>query len=173
MSFLRKVIWKKQLSAALLYWVVIPSAVPWWRKNYGLFSELAHSRLRLFFQQGAGWVLVAGGVLLIWRSMVDLESGGGTIGPFPPSECLITEGSYRFCRHPMWLGYDTAALGVILLVGSWGALLVSYPLLLFFSIRFLRREEQFFSLKFEKAYDEYRRRTPFLLPRLPLGRNRK
>ncbi len=172
MFLFRQAIWKKQLSAVMIYWVVIPFAVLGGGRIADVLLHFPAAAYG-FFQQGAGWTLVAAGVLLIWRSMVDLESGGGTPSPFRPAKHLVTIGSYRLCRHPMWLGYDAAAFGVILLVGSWGALLASYPLLLFFSIRFLRREEQFLFMKFKTAYAEYRRKTPFLLPRLPLGRNRK
>ncbi|MDA8165532.1 MAG: methyltransferase [Desulfobacteraceae bacterium] len=74
---------------------------------------------------GAGG-LAGAGLLLIRRAMRDLEAlGQGTPNPARPPRRLVTAGSYRWCRHPMFLGYDLAALGVVVLCRSLGALAIS------------------------------------------------
>lgn len=156
----------------LRYWVAIPAAVIAGGKIADRLLHLPPAAYGNLLKK-TGWGLVTAGVLLIWRSIVDLNKGGGTPSPYRPAKILVTVGSYRLCRHPMWLGYHVSALGVVISIGSWGALLVSYPLLLFFSIRFLREEEQTLSLKFKEAHDEYRQKTPFLLPQTPFGKRRK
>ena len=120
---------------------------------------------------GAGLALVVIGVGFIARATRDLARvGGGTPSPLVPPIVLVTSGAYRLCRHPMFLGYDLAAAGTILIVGSWGSLVLTYPLFLALQLRYLRREEGTLARKFGERYTAYRERTPFLLPRPPGAR---
>ncbi len=160
-----RAIWQHQLRDALRYWLLLPAAV--------LVPGLAGDRLlglgplpwpgpRLV----TGTLVAAAGGLLVGRAMRDLDRfGNGTPNPLRPPRTLVTEGSYRLCRHPMWLGYDLVALGVILALGSPVTLAVCLPLFVVFQFRFLKKEEHVLALKFTSTYPAYRARTPFLLPR--------
>jgi protein-S-isoprenylcysteine O-methyltransferase Ste14 len=65
----------------------------------------------------------------------------------------------------MFLGYDLAALGTVLLLRSWGMLMIAYPVFIAFEIRFLQnREEPALARRFGAAYSDYRKSIPFLLP---------
>ena len=65
----------------------------------------------------------------------------------------------------MFLGYDLAALGTVLLLRSWGMLVLAYPVFIVLQRRFLQqREEPVLARRFGAAYAAYRERTPFLLP---------
>ncbi len=164
MSLLKPAIWQYQLRDAALYWVVIPAAVLGVGKLVDLLLALAPASFGPV-QSATGYILIAAGMVLIWRSYADLtQTGHGTPNPLRPPKKLVISGSYRLCRHPMWLGYDLAALGVIVLIGSLGSLLLSYPLMLYFSARFLKKEEKILSLKFKNDYYSYQQHTPFLLP---------
>jgi len=164
MSLLKPAIWQYQLRDAALYWVVIPAAV----LGAGTLVDMTLGLAPAAFgsaQSAAGYVLIGAGMVLIWRSYADLaQAGQGTPNPLRPPKKLVASGSYLLCRHPMWLGYDLAALGVIVILGSWGALVVAYPLMLYFSARFLKKEEKILSLKFKNDYYSYQKQTPFLLP---------
>lgn len=159
-------IWRQQIGATLLYWGLLPSLM--------LGSGLVLDRL-LGLQRlpDTPWliaislVLLAAGLALVCWSTSDLHRfGAGTPSPLRPAKRLIMEGSYRLCRHPMFLGYDLMLLAAILLLRSTTALVVSYPLFLIWSLLVLRREERVLALRFKDEYRSYQQEVPFLLPRL-------
>jgi len=157
-------IWREQLESAALYWLVIPAAV------IGA-GAAADSLLRLppipggAFCRLLGGILVSIGVLVISKATRDLTGvGQGTPSPFRPPRRLVTSGAYRFCRHPMFLGYDVAALGVALILRSTGMVVFSLPLFFWIEIRFLKQEERILSSRFKTSYDTYKASTPMLIP---------
>ncbi|OQX15581.1 MAG: hypothetical protein BWK76_12920 [Desulfobulbaceae bacterium A2] len=157
-------VWPYRLRAACFYWLLLPALV----LGGGLLLDrlLGLPRFSLSGLPLAGAVvLVLTGCAFIFQSTRDLERlGGGTPSPAQPARRLVTGGSYALCRHPMFLGYDLAALGIVLLLGSFGALLVGLPLMLLWELRFLRREEHILFLRFADEFARYRCRVPLLLP---------
>jgi len=146
---------------ALIYWCYLPVAV----LGSGILLDYVLAIPNISIGIFLPITLLLTGCLLIWRATDALASlGNGTPSPYRPAKKLVTGGIYRFCRHPMWLGYDLTALGTILLVGSTGSLVVSFPVFIMLQIRFLKREEILLSKKFNQAYDTYMARTPLLFP---------
>jgi len=78
---------------------------------------------------------------------------------------LIQSGPYARVRHPIYSGLLLAMIGTGLFVGEWRAVL---GVLLIFASHWLkaRREEKMLTRQFGSAYEEYRRRTGSLVPRL-------
>ncbi len=163
-SVFHKDIWKKQLADALLYWVYIPAAVILSGKSIDyLFGWPAWPGVDAALYLAVPCLLI--GAWLIWRSIRDLAVyGNGTPNPFRPPKRLVTEGSYSLCRHPMYLGYDLAALAVVLLFSSPAMLFISYPVFLIFEVRFLRKEEVILEKRFRSSFATYRASVPFLIP---------
>jgi len=163
MAFLHKRIWKAQVKDALIYWVYIPAGVI-------LGGKMVDRVFRIpvfsgYFFAVSGFVSLVLGLLFIQRSMKDLAIyGDGTPNPMAPPKGLVTEGSYRLCRHPMFFGYNMAALGVALFLRSPGTIFLSYPVFIFFEISFLRKEEKKLERRFPQAFQAYRKGTPFLVP---------
>jgi protein-S-isoprenylcysteine O-methyltransferase Ste14 len=167
MPLFRKRILKSQLRAAFLYWVLIPAAVLGGGKGVDLLFGLRPWKANPILS-GLAVAAIGGGCLLIDKSTRDLMSyGEGTPNPQEPPKRLVTEGSYAWCRHPMFFGYDLAAFGVILLFRSPGMLLAAFPVMLLCQWRFLLREEDILHRRFGAAFEGYRERVPFLLPRPP------
>jgi protein-S-isoprenylcysteine O-methyltransferase Ste14 len=91
--------------------------------------------------------------------------GDGTPFPLVPTRQLVTEGPYRYTRNPMALGAIFWLLGwaflskslcaLVVGVGGFGSLVLGYDFFI---------EEKELSKRFGKAYDEYRKKTPFLFP---------
>ena len=161
----RQVVRRARLRAAIFYWLIIPAAV--------IGGGLLLDRWLPSWQAG-GWSLLVAGLLvvagcaLVQKATVDLfRYGQGTPAPQDPPRRLVTAGSYAWCRHPMFLGYDLAAWGVGLLLASPGMLLVSLPVMLLWQWFFLRREERLLDKRFPESWPEYRQRVPLLLPRPP------
>jgi len=157
-------IWKYQVWDSLLYWFFIPAAVICAGKAFDVLVGLgAFADTNMLVVTAL--LLITAGSTLICQSMKDLlEFGGGTVNPLRPPRELVKQGSYRICRHPMFLGYDIAALGVVLLFCSPGMLIFSYPLFIFLEVRFLRKEEKILKMRFRDAFEDYQRRVGFLIP---------
>ena len=78
---------------------------------------------------------------------------------------LIASGPYARLRHPIYTGMLTAMLGTALTLGEWRGLVAVLIATIGFSYK-AKREERFLKDEFGSAFDEHRRRTGFLLPRL-------
>ncbi|RME81993.1 MAG: isoprenylcysteine carboxylmethyltransferase family protein [Caldilineae bacterium] len=107
-----------------------------------------------------GWALAA------WAVQVQVVEGRGTPVPLVPTRNLVVRGPYAYCRNPMALGVILFYLGVAVWLGSpavlVAVLLIAAVLLLYF--RYI--EEKELEMRFGQAYLEYKRTTPFLIPRL-------
>lgn len=160
MKIFHQEIWQRQLKDALIFWLYLPLLV----LGPGLLIDKLASR-RPLPTQLAGLLPLLSGALLIWLATAALaRQGQGTPSPCRPAKKLVTTGCYALCRHPMWLGYDLMALGVILLLGSQGSLFVSYPLFLAGQFFTLRQEEKVLALKYKEQYTNYREHTAMLCP---------
>jgi protein-S-isoprenylcysteine O-methyltransferase Ste14 len=164
MTFLHDRIVRAQIKDGLVYWIFIPAAVIFGGMSADLLLKLPsvpkHGALSLL-----SLILVLSGVGIIQKATKDLASyGGGTPNPLRPPKRLVVEGSYGFCRHPMFFGYDLAALGVVLLLRSWGMLFVAYPVFVLMEYRFLRDEEKKLEKRFGEQFTAYRKRVPLLFP---------
>ncbi|MBA3016424.1 MAG: isoprenylcysteine carboxylmethyltransferase family protein [Proteobacteria bacterium] len=155
---------RHRLQAALVYWIGLPGTVI----GSGLLIDmlLTVPRIKLTpYTLGCGGLFLCTGLALIsWSNRDLLRLGLGTPSPASPCRRLVTTGSYKLCRHPMFLGYDLASFAVLLFVGSPAALLVSYPIMLAWQTHFLKREEHILLLRFTKEYQDYQAIVPFLIP---------
>jgi protein-S-isoprenylcysteine O-methyltransferase Ste14 len=152
-----------RLRAALLYWLLIPAATI----CSGLLLDQVFPPWQVqWWTTVLGLLLVAAGVAVVQKATLDLARyGDGTPAPQDPARRLVTVGSYAWCRHPMFFGYDLAAWGVGVMMASPGMLLVSLPVMLFWQWFFLRREERLLARRFPQNWPEYRQRVPLLIPR--------
>jgi protein-S-isoprenylcysteine O-methyltransferase Ste14 len=114
-----------------------------------------------------GIALIAAGLLFAWWSnYVQFTTGRGTPVPVMATQKLITQKPYSLCRNPMALGAILLYGGVAVLLGSISAvvLVLIGAVVLLLYIKFLEEKEM--ELRFGEAYREYRKQTPFLIPRL-------
>jgi protein-S-isoprenylcysteine O-methyltransferase Ste14 len=113
----------------------------------------------------AGLVIVwLGLALAIWARFYLGANWSGRVTIKEGHE-LIRTGPYARLRHPIYTGLLTAAIGTILFVGRWRAVLGTVLLLIAFSFK-AKKEESMLTEQFGEAFDEHRRHTGFLLPRL-------
>lgn len=123
-----------------------------------------------------GWInLVIGGILVLagmffaqWSILWQVTRAKGTPVPVVPTQKLLADGPFKYCRNPMTLGTIAAYLGIAVMVGSlssiavvilFGALLVLYLKLV---------EEKELAMRFGEKYEMYKTKTPFLIPRFHL-----
>ncbi|MFN0179207.1 MAG: methyltransferase family protein [Gemmatimonadales bacterium] len=139
--------------AALLLPILAPSTVGW-------ISAPLPSVLRL-----AGLGLLGGAGLLLWWTLASI---GDNISPSTSTRAgarLVTEGPYRFVRHPLYTGGFLAMLGIGLANQSI-PLLAAVPILLWWLPRRVRDEERNLTASYGDAYRAYQTRTGRFLPRL-------
>jgi protein-S-isoprenylcysteine O-methyltransferase Ste14 len=115
-----------------------------------------------------GGLLVVVGLFFAWWSIyVQLTRGRGTPLPMLPTQELLTKGPFRYCRNPMTLGTILAYLGLGVIAGT----VVGIGFVLCFAallILYLKQlEEKELAERFGKAYLQYRREVPFIIPRPP------
>lgn len=118
--------------------------------------------------------IILGGLLLVvgiffgfWSNLVQFDRGRGTPLPLMPTQVLLMDGPYRYCRNPMTLGAILAYMGIAIVVGTaagigivlcFGAILVIY---------LKRFEERELTERFGHAYLQYLKEVPFIIPRMP------
>jgi protein-S-isoprenylcysteine O-methyltransferase Ste14 len=116
----------------------------------------------------AGALLAIGGFGLgFWSVRAQLDRGRGTPLPVMPTQELLTDGPFRYCRNPMTLGAILAYLGIAIaartpsgfaLVLAFGGSLVAY---------LKRLEEPELEERFGAQYLHYKAATPFIIPVIP------
>lgn len=81
------------------------------------------------------------------------------------NESLVTEGVYHYIRHPQYTGFWLVTLGFLI---QWPTIitLIMWPVLMILYYRLARREDKMLKQKFGKAFDEYKKTVPALLPRI-------
>lgn len=109
----------------------------------------------------------AGTFLLGWSTLSQVRTGKGTPVPIAPPQKLIVTGPYALCRNPIQLGAMLYYLAVGTYFGSIKIGLTMFILGLIIGGPYHKFvEERELRLKFGEEYEEYRKRTPFLIPKL-------
>ena len=78
-----------------------------------------------------------------------------TVKPFIRSTTLVTEGVFKICRHPMYLGFVLILLGIAVLLGSAAPFLVVILFPFFLEFVYIREEERMLGEQFEQQWEDY------------------
>jgi protein-S-isoprenylcysteine O-methyltransferase Ste14 len=110
-------------------------------------------------------LIIIGWLFANWTVKVQFSLGGGTPIPLMATQKLVVKRPYTYCRNPMTLGTTLFYLGVAIWIGSISAIGLSliYPVGILIYIKLF--EEKELEERFGLKYLEYKRRTPFLIPR--------
>lgn len=105
---------------------------------------------------GLGFVLA--GIALIFK-------GWYLVYKAQKKDKLVTDGTYRYMRHPQYTGIFLAIFGQLV---HWPTLptLVLFPFIVWLYYRLAKREERTMLEKFGQEYEAYRQRVPMFFPRL-------
>ncbi|MCX6373312.1 MAG: isoprenylcysteine carboxylmethyltransferase family protein [Actinobacteria bacterium] len=117
-----------------------------------------------------GLLLVLGFSLGFWSIITQLTRGRGTPLPVMPTQELLTEGPFRFCRNPMTLGTILAYLGIGVCAGTIAGTALVLSLAASLLVYLKRLEEGELADRFGQAYLAYKREVPFIIPRPPKRR---
>lgn len=152
------------LSGIVVFFVLVPSVL-------GL---LGHWIVRQMAIPQAPNVLVSavsiilGLVFLLWSIATFWFVGRGTPVPFASPTRLVTTGPFRYTRNPIKLGVTLFYLGVGSAFDGFATGLTMFVLgVILGSIYHKKVEEKELRIRFGQEYEEYRRRTSFLVPLPP------
>jgi protein-S-isoprenylcysteine O-methyltransferase Ste14 len=114
-----------------------------------------------------GVVMTLGGTaLVVWSVRVQYILGGGTPAPKVATQNLVTQGPYAYIRNPMTLGAFFIYLGIGVWTGSGLVILLTITIFSLLLAYIYVHETNELSERFGEPYLEYKKRTPFLVPRL-------
>jgi len=107
--------------------------------------------------------LVAGAVLMAGAHTLRLVSSGY----LNKDETLVTRGPFAWCRNPLYLGNFLVSVSFVAMSGQWAALPLVLLLCTATQVPTVTCEEQFLREKFGQRFEQYCRRVPRWLPRIP------
>ena len=136
------------LSHPIDQWLGLPKFV------YGMINPL----IGLF-------LIITGWLFANWTVKVQFSLGRGTPIPLMATQKLVVKKPFTYCRNPMTLGTTAFYIGIAIWMGSLSALGLSliYPVWIIIYIKLF--EEKELEERFGAEYLEYKRETPFLIPR--------
>jgi len=145
----------------ILFWIVLPGAIvlsaTWFDYRAG-FSSIRGLV--------AGILVLCFALPLLAVSIAQFRkfSGKYPVSADPP-DLFIRTGLYAVWRHPIYLFYTLALIGVALVWGSGGMLLISIPAFILLEAVYVVVEEKILVRRFGDQYLNYRKITPLVLPR--------
>jgi protein-S-isoprenylcysteine O-methyltransferase Ste14 len=95
------------------------------------------------------------GLGLMLTTVAALRRGGTTIKPFETPTALLTEGTFRVSRNPIYLGMVLMLFGVALTLGTATPFAVTVVFGWWMQTRFIRHEEAALHARFGDAYRQY------------------
>ena len=109
----------------------------------------------------AGVLLIAAGVLVAVRGVLEFRRAGTTVNPMSPERAsnVVTSGVYRWSRNPMYLGMASVLAGLALAVGSATGLLVTAGFCTYLSRFQIAPEERRLLEVFGEPYARYLRQV--------------
>ena len=114
-----------------------------------------------------GWLIaVAGSALFVYTVFLFKMLGQGTLAPWTPTQRLIVEGPYRYCRNPMITGVFLMLIGEGLMLFSVNILVWAAAFFLINTLYFIFLEEPSLMQRFGGDYLRYKKHVPRWMPRL-------
>lgn len=145
--------------SGLLLMAGLALAIGWMSGDWGRIRQG-------WLNQALGPALLLGGLaLVVWSVRVQYRLGKGTPSPRVSTLELVTQGPYACTRNPMTLGALLLYLGLGIWIGS--GVVIALTLIIFSGLlTFIYiHETRELAERFGDKFLEYRRRTPFLIPR--------
>ena len=111
-----------------------------------------------------GWFLSALGIILIMIGVPFFLISVKTAMRAYNADALVTDGIFRYCRHPLYAAWVVFIVpGIVLLLKSW--IMLTTPIFMYLILRLLvKKEEVYLENVFGSEYREYKERVPCILP---------
>jgi len=106
-----------------------------------------------------GLAPLVGGIVINLMADSAFHKAGTTVKPFQESTALVTDGVFRLCRHPMYLGFVLVLMGTAVLLGSVTPWLIVPIFAVLMDRVFITVEERMLQARFGQAWSEYKARV--------------
>lgn len=106
-----------------------------------------------------GVLVIAFGVILAAVAARLFSRAGTPVIPFERSTALVTSGTYRYTRNPMYLGMTLVLTGAWLLFGTLTPLIAILAFVWIIQRNFVRGEERFLETLFAEEYRAYKQQV--------------
>ncbi len=103
-----------------------------------------------------GFALVASGVLLIARAMVQFRRAGTHLEPYKPTTALVTDGVFRWSRNPIYVALSLIYVGIGVIANNGWIVILLFPVLIVMRYGVIAREERYLEYKFGDTYRRYK-----------------
>lgn len=126
-------------------------------------------RFRLHLPPGVRWfgagLIFAGDLLFVWAHRA-LGRNWSPVLEIRKGHTLVTDGPYKFIRHPMYTAIFIIGIGISLLSSNWiVALSYMLPVICMYLIR-ISDEEKMMIEQFGNEYVEYTKNTGRIIPKI-------
>jgi protein-S-isoprenylcysteine O-methyltransferase Ste14 len=99
---------------------------------------------------------IGAGLWLAYAAIAEQRAAGTNIEVDRPSECIVTDGFYRYSRNPIYIGLFLFYLGWAVIGDSLWVLGGVVPLFAVMRFGVVAREERYLERKFGAVYTDYR-----------------
>ncbi len=103
---------------------------------------------------------------LLQQSHIDLGRNWSPIAEIQTSQVLVTQGVYRYVRHPMYTAHLLWGLAQALLIANWLVGCSGLIAFVFFCCVRIPKEEALMQTQFGQAYADYQQTVGAVLPRI-------
>lgn len=131
--------------------------IPWLHFKGHLWATL------LGLGEGAAMIQMFIGIGVVIVGLTLVFRGWNLVYKAQREDTLVTQGVYRYMRHPQYTGIFLALFGQLI---HWPTLptLVLFPFIVWLYYRLARKEEMTMLEKFGKEYERYMKQAPMFFP---------
>jgi protein-S-isoprenylcysteine O-methyltransferase Ste14 len=148
----------------LLYNLVIASYLPMILYVFLPWLDFAHLAVPVWLRWLGGATAGAGTVLFGWSHQTLGKNWSGIL-ELHRGHVLVTEGPYRYVRHPMYSAFFVTAIGLFLLSANWFIGVLPVAAVTWMYLARVSSEEEMMIEQFGEAYRQYMKKTGRLWPR--------
>lgn len=117
------------------------------------------------------FLLSISGLAIRWFTVGHVPAGtSGRNTQSQRANFLNTDGMYSIVRNPLYLGNFIVIVGVLLSIKVWWLVLLGAFAFFIYMERIILAEETFLHEKYGKDYDDWREKTPVIVPNFKLWR---
>jgi len=158
------------IPSSIIFFLLVPIISVFFGRHLDMFLGLSQTDLGVLTTPVSGVLILVGGYYVVESIRILLAKGKGIplgdIFPEDQSTKLITTGIYAQTRNPMLFGYLLCLIAVGLLLRSPSiAFVIPTVFIALWTIWLKTREEPALEARFGDSYREYRKKTPYLIPR--------
>jgi protein-S-isoprenylcysteine O-methyltransferase Ste14 len=158
------------IPSSIIFFLLVPIVSVFFGRNFDAFLGLSPLNLGILTIPISVVLMFIGGYYVIESIRILLEKGKGIplgdIFPEDQSTELITTGIYVQTRNPMLFGYLLCLIAVGLMLKSPSiAFIIPTVFVALWTVWLKTREEPALEARFGEPYREYKKNTPYLIPR--------